>query len=83
MGYDDRVYGGSGPPQDDDRRRVTPRTVLSWAVVGVILLQIVVILVNWASAALGHPLDIPSVITRDHADVAVRALLSLIGASSW
>lgn len=78
MGYDDRVYGrGGGPgPESDDRAGLMTRVRAAVcgvrALIGAVLAlpvvaQVVILLINYASALAGHPAQLPPLLTWDEA----------------
>lgn len=84
MGYDDRVYGrgGGGGGANDDARpglmtRVRDAVSGVRALIGAVLAlpvvaQVVILLINYASALTGHPLNLPPLLTWDDATRLLR-----------
>lgn len=85
----------SGPPRDgwrfgggrgDDAegrwlRRI--RVFVSAAIALPFVIQIIVMVVNWASAAFGRPLDIPNLLTREAAADLWRAFLAAVAVGGY
>ncbi len=87
MGYDDRVYGrGGGVGAESDARpglmsRVRAAVSGVRALIGAVLAlpivaQVVILLINYASALAGRPANLPPLITWDEAARLLRDALT-------